>query len=84
MQVDDFNMEVGGAKLNPKPKSKPKHKSITKSKSNSKYKGGKSRNTGNTRNRNGGTFLGDVSVPAGLLLLNQFMKAEKINHQKNH
>lgn len=29
------------------------------------------------RRNKGGTFLADVSVPAGLLLLNQFMKHRK-------
>ena len=36
-------------------------------------KGGKKQK----RRNKGGTFLADVSVPAGLLLLNQFMKHRK-------
>jgi len=37
------------------------------------------------RKNNGGTFLADVSVPAGLLLLNQFMKnrkSKKVNNKR--
>ena len=38
-----------------------------------KTKGGRKQK----RRNKGGTFLADVSVPAGLLLLNQFMKHRK-------
>ena len=50
----------------------------------SKSRGGKQNRRNNTkggrkqkRRNKGGTFLADVSVPAGLLLLNQFMKHRK-------
>lgn len=35
------------------------------------------------RRNKGGTFLADVSVPAGLLLLNQFMKHRKSKKATN-
>ncbi len=38
---------------------------------------------GGKTSKKGGTFLGDVSVPAGLLLLNQFMKKRKNRKNKS-
>ena len=35
-----------------------------------------------SRGRKGGSFLGDVSVPAGLLLLNQYLKHRKSKKSK--
>ena len=41
-----------------------------------------SRSRSRSRSRKGGTFLADVSVPTGLLLLNQYMKNRKNKSKK--
>ena len=47
-------------------------------------KGGKkkSRKYGNSRKKTGGSVLADISVPAGLLFLNEFLKRRKANSKK--
>jgi hypothetical protein len=47
---------------------------------------GKKSKTGNksskSRSKKGGSILADVSVPAGLLFLNEFLKRRKANSKK--
>tara|TARA_Y100000992_G_C21238159_1_gene479267 strand:- start:67 stop:342 length:276 start_codon:yes stop_codon:yes gene_type:complete len=38
--------------------------------------------TGGTKIKRGGSLLGDVSVPAGFLFLNEFLKRKKTNSKK--
>ena len=44
--------------------------------------GGKKFKKGGTKSRKGGSVLADISVPAGLLFLNQFLKRRKTNSKK--
>tara|TARA_B100000035_G_scaffold315342_1_gene335363 strand:+ start:1028 stop:1291 length:264 start_codon:yes stop_codon:yes gene_type:complete len=48
----------------------------------SKKVGKKSKKGGNSRNKKGGSVLADISVPAGLLFLNEFLKRRKANSKK--
>ena len=61
--MDSLNVQSGGRRR----KNKSQNRRKTQTKSGRKQK----------RRNKGGTFLADVSVPAGLLLLNQVMKHRK-------
>lgn len=63
--MDSLNVQSGGRRRSKSRSGKQNRKRLTK--------GGRKQK----RRNKGGTFLADVSVPAGLLLLNQFMKHRK-------
>ena len=63
--MDSLNVQSAGRKR--------RSKSIGGKQDRRLTRGGKKQK----RRNKGGTFLADVSVPAGLLLLNQFMKHRK-------
>lgn len=63
--LSDMNVQSGAGK-----------KKQSRSISRKHNRGGKQK-----RRNKGGSFLADVSVPAGLLLLNQFMKHRKSKKQ---
>jgi hypothetical protein len=65
-------IQIGGKKSKGKGKGKGKSKK-------SKYDKGCG---GSKRNKTGGSVLADVSVPAGLLFLNEFLKRRKANSKK--
>lgn len=70
--MDSLNVQLGGRRRRRRSNSqKRRNKTI----------GGRKQK----RRNKGGTFLADVSVPAGLLLLNQFMKnrkSKKVNNKR--
>jgi len=64
--MDSLNVQSAGRRR------RSKSRNISQKRRN-QTKGGRKQK----RRNKGGTFLADVSVPAGLLLLNQFMKHRK-------
>jgi len=69
--MDSLNVQSAGRRRRSKSKNSSQNRRLTR--------GGKKQK----RRNKGGTFLADVSVPAGLLLLNQFMKHRKSKKATN-
>lgn len=68
--MDSLNVQSAGRR---------RRRSNSQNRRRNQTKGGRKQK----RRNKGGTFLADVSVPAGLLLLNQFMKHRKSKKATN-